>query len=255
MKQKGQKGIDVLAIVAHPDDAELGAGGLLILAKQAGLSTGIIDLTAGEMGTRGTPEQRRKEATRAAQLLQLDYREIGELPDSRFRIDDSTITYVIRYIRRFQPKLLITNALRDRHPDHGRAAQLVKEAAFYSGLQKWVTYWEDEPQAPWRPLIVLHMIQDYYQEPSIVVDITSVMEEKMKVLQCFESQFYNPNYPSDEPETPISTESFWAFLYARARELGRRIQAKYGEGFITTTPLPLFHFASFFHMIQRPESS
>lgn len=245
------KELDILAIVAHPDDAELGAGGFLLLAKRAGFTTGIVDLTSGEMGTRGTPEERRKEASEAAKMLQLDYREVGDLPDARFELNPTTLTYVIRIIRRFRPKILITNALKDRHPDHARAAKLVKNAAFYSGLRKWTTEWEEELQDPWRPQIVFHMIQDYYYEPTFVLDITPVMEEKMKVLQCFQSQFFNPHYPKEEPETPISTEAFWAFLYARSRELGRRIGVKYGEGFVSTTPLPLYHFASFIHTLNR----
>lgn len=217
--------VDLLAIVAHPDDAEISAAGTLIRHRAAGYSTGIVDLTRGELGTRGSAQIRDKEAAAASTVLGLAVRENLELPDGFFRNDPESVDRVIRCIRRLRPRVVLTNALHDRHPDHGRAAELVREACFYSGLVKIET-----GQDPWRPQAVYHLIQDYYHEPSFVVDISGLWEKKIEVLSCFSTQFFNPD--SAEPETPISGKQFFEFLKSRAITLGRPAGFEMAEGFV-----------------------
>jgi len=216
--------IDLLAIVAHPDDAEISAAGTLLRSRAAGYLTGIVDLTQGELGTRGTAETRALEAGQASARLGLAVRENLALADGFFRNDPETVRKVVACIRKFRPRVVITNALHDRHPDHGRAAELVREACFLSGLAK-----IDSGQDPWRPRAVYHLIQDYYAEPSFVFDITDYWEQKEEVLKCYSTQFYNPE--SAEPETPISGKEFFAFLKGRAVTLGRHAGYAMAEGY------------------------
>ena len=221
---------DLLAIVAHPDDAELCCAGTLIKHKKLGYSIGIVDLTRGELGSRGSAEIREMEAKKSSQVLGLDVRENLNLGDGTFENNFKNKLKIIEQIRRFQPEIIITNITQDRHPDHGRAAKLVTDACFYSGLVKIESRWENNKQSAWRPKQVWHMIQDYYHQPDVIIDISEEWDEKRKAIQAYSSQFYQPN--DDGPKTPISGKDFWDFLEARARSFGRPISAEYGEGFV-----------------------
>lgn len=224
--------LDILAICAHPDDAEISSAGTLIQCVRKGYKVGIVDLTMGEMGTRGSGPLRLEEAKKASSLMGLSIRENLNLGDGSFQNDHATRLKVIECIRQFQPKIVLTNTKSDRHPDHGRASELVAEACFYSGLPKIETYHEDCLQEAWRPQAVYHFIQDYYQEPDFVMDITSVWDQKIEALKCYSSQFFDPN--SEEPLTPISGEDFFHFLKARAREMGRAAGMTMAEGFVSS---------------------
>jgi bacillithiol biosynthesis deacetylase BshB1 len=221
--------LDILAIVAHPDDVELSCGGTLISHAKKGLKTGIVDLTRGEMGTRGTPEQRIEEAAEAGKRLLLSVRDNLEFRDAFFENDNEHQLEVIRKIRQYRPEIVITNAPYDRHPDHGRAAKLVEEACFKSGLIKIETEMDGQQQEAWRPKKMYNCIQSLSLEPDFFVDITDSMDEKMEAIRAFRSQFYDPK--SEEPETYISSPEFMKMLESRAQEYGHRIGVKYAEGF------------------------
>ncbi|MDJ1494917.1 bacillithiol biosynthesis deacetylase BshB1 [Cytophagaceae bacterium DM2B3-1] len=223
--------IDILAIVAHPDDAELACSGTLLAHAALGKKIGIVDLTRGELGTRGTPEIRKQEAAASAAILQLDVRENLGLPDGFFENTKEYQLEVIRAIRKHQPDIVLTNAITDRHCDHGRAAQLVKDSCFLSGLVKVETVDNGISQSAWRPKIVYHVIQDTYIEPDIIVDISSYWDKKEASIKAFGTQFFNPS--SSEPITHISKPEFLDFQKARAIEFGHRIGVLYGEGFTT----------------------
>lgn len=237
------KTLDVLAIVAHPDDAELAFGGTILKMKAEGYSVGIADMTAGELGSRGSAAIRATEAAAAADMFGLDARVNLGLADGFFEQDKDSLLTVIRAIRRFRPKLIITNATGDRHPDHGRANALIHRAAFLSGLLKIETEIEGKPQEKWRPQRVISSIQDNYMEPDFVVDITPYFDKKMEVIRCFASQFL----AGEGPQTPISTQEFWDTLKARAKDFGRILQVQYAEGFISTTPLEAHTPMDFIH--------
>jgi bacillithiol biosynthesis deacetylase BshB1 len=219
---------DILAFAAHPDDVELAACGTLMRHNDLGKTTGIIDLTEGQLGSRGTPATRLEESRRATEILGVHYRENLGMEDGWFRNDKEHILLIAQMIRKYRPNIVLANAIRDRHPDHGRASKLVSEAAFYSGLVMAKT--GDEELEPWRPRMVLHYIQDRGMDPDIVVDISEYMERKMKAIQAFSSQFFNPK--SDEPQTPISSKEFLEIIIGRAREMGRLIGTEFGEGFV-----------------------
>ena len=221
--------VDILCITAHPDDVEISMAGTVLLHRALGRSVGLVDLTAGELGTRGTPEIRREEAEAARLVLDAAFRYQLGLADGFFRADRESLMAVVRSIRRHRPQVVLTNAVRDRHPDHGRAAQLVAEAGFRSGLRRLATEDEGAAQEPWRPMRVLHAIQDRWIEPDLVFDITPHWEGKMKALRCFRSQFHDP--ASTEPLSPIAREDFLPFLEGRHREMGRIIMRTFGEGF------------------------
>lgn len=223
--------LDVLAFGAHPDDVELSCGGMLLIEKNNGKKTGVIDLTAGELGTRGTVDTRFQEAAKAKDILGLDIRENLLLEDGFFRNDKETLLKVITIIRRFQPEVVVCNAPDDRHPDHGRAAQLVSEASFLAGLIKIETSENEEFQKPWRPKLVLHYIQDRYLEPDFLLDISSVISGKINAIKAYATQFYNPNV--EGPETYISKPEFLENLVNRNKIMGKRIGVSYAEGFIT----------------------
>ena len=208
---------------------ELSTAGTLISHIQQGYSAGIIDLTKGEMGTRGTPEQRLQEADDAARIMGLKVRDNLGLEDAFFQNDKETQLKVIQAIRKYQPEIVITNSEYDRHPDHGRAAKLVEESAFKSGLRMIATSENGKEQAPWRPKKLYHMIQSVSIEPDFIVDISEVHDKKVEAIRAFKSQFFDPN--SSEPETYISKPEFMNMIEARAIEYGHRIGAKYGEGF------------------------
>jgi bacillithiol biosynthesis deacetylase BshB1 len=216
--------LDMLVLSAHPDDAELACSGTIIRHIEMGKKVGLIDLTRGQLGTRGTPEIRDVEAEAAAKILGLSARENLGFEDGFFSEDKEHIIAIIRAIRKYQPEILITNALHDRHPDHGRASDLVSRASFLSGLIKIET-----GQKPWRPRNVYHYIQDRFIKPDLIVDVTPYWEHKIKAIKAFRSQFFNPG--SEEPGTYISSPEFLLFIEARALEFGHSVGVKYGEGF------------------------
>lgn len=230
--------LDILAIAAHPDDVELSASGTLIGAVARGMKVGILDLTRGEMGTRGTPETRQAEALAAAKIMGLSARDNAVLPDGFLSNTREQQMAILPFIRKYRPRIVLTNAIEDRHPDHGKAAKLVSDACFLSGLKAIVTRdAEGNDQKAWRPEVVYHFIQDRYIKPDFVVDISAHFEGKMKAIRAYETQFYS-GVPQDPDEvTPISTPGFLQFLEARAREMGRLINVDYGEGFTTERPL------------------
>ncbi|MBN4049593.1 bacillithiol biosynthesis deacetylase BshB1 [Bacteroidales bacterium AH-315-N07] len=221
--------LDILAFGAHPDDVELGCGGTLLSAVAKGKKVGIIDLTRGELGTRGTPEIREKESEEAAKILGVEARENLEFKDGFFLNDKTHQIEVIKVIRKFQPDILLTNAITDRHPDHARASVLVSEAAFMAGLEKIETQLGGEKQAPWRPKVVYHYIQFRNLKPDLIVDISDYHEKKMEAVRAHRSQFYDPK--SNDPDTLIASPEFLGFVSSRAMELGMQIGVKYGEGY------------------------
>lgn len=235
--------LDILAIGIHPDDVELGCSGALMVAIAQGKKVGILDLTRGELGTRGTPEGRIEEAAEAARILGVSVRENGQMADGFFRNDETHQKQIIPFIRKYQPDIVLANAIDDRHPDHGRAAQLIAEACFYSGLRKVPTHDEQgREQAAWRPKNVFHFIQDRYIKPDFIVDISAVMDKKIEAIRAFKSQFFVPSYKLDEPQSYISSPEFLEFIQARAKELGHAIGVKYGEGFTSSRALGVTGF-------------
>lgn len=220
--------LDVLVIAAHPDDAELGCGGTLAKHVSLGRRVGVVDLTRGELGTRGTPEIRDAEAAAAAGILGLFVRENLNLPDGFFQNSREYQLPIVAAVRRHQPTIVITNAPSDRHPDHGRAAQLVFDACFLAGLEKVVV--PGNNARAWRPKAIYHFIQSNYLQPDFVVDISGFWDIKMAAIKAFKTQFYDPQ--SAEPTTFISTPAFLKLLESRAIEFGHSIGAAHGEGFI-----------------------
>lgn len=223
--------LHILAIAVHPDDAELGCAGTLIKHAGKGQQVGIIDLTAGELGTRGTPQTRIREAADAAKVMGVAVRENARMADGFFRNDEEHQIRLIRFIRKYRPEIVLANALSDRHPDHGRAGRLISDACFLSGLRKIETSLDGSPQEAWRPRRVFHMIQDRMQEPDFIVDITESFDKKMEAVQCYRSQFHNPD--SDEPMTYIATGNFLEQIKYRDALMGKRIGTQYAEGFVS----------------------
>lgn len=223
--------LDILTIVAHPDDAELGCAGTLIKEINAGKKVGVIDLTQGELGSRGSAELRKKEAAAASKIMGLSFRENLEMADGFFSESVQNLMKVITIIRKYRPDVLITNAVQDRHPDHGRGSDLVQRAAFLSGLVKIESSDSGKWQEPWRAKVVYHMIQDRYIKPDFVVDVTEEMPTKLKAIKAFSSQFFTGKEEKGDAQTPISSPDFMHFLDARAREFGRSINTTYAEGF------------------------
>lgn len=221
--------LDILVLASHPDDAELGCGATIARHVSLGFKVGIIDLTKGELGTRGTPELRSKEASDAAKVLGVVVRENLGLRDGFFRNSEQDQLAVITAIRKYQPDIVLANALHDRHPDHGKGADLAFECCFLSGLSKVKTDENGKVQQPWRPRNVYHYIQSDFITPDFVVDVSDFWETKMKAIRQFRSQFHDP--ASKEPETYISSPSFLSKIEARGIDLGTAIGAKYGEGF------------------------
>lgn len=228
--------VDILAFGAHPDDVELSCSGTLLRHLAMGKTVGLVDLTRGELGTRGTAEIRAQESANAAQLMGAKFRENLDMADGFFTHNQENLLKVITAIRTHQPTLVLANAPEDRHPDHGRAAKLVAEACFYSGLVKIETFGPDgQLQERWRPKALYHYIQDHNLVPDFVVDVSEFMEKKMELVLAFRSQFYIPEAKeySKELSTPISGQDFKEFLYAKCRAYGREAGFDYGEGFIT----------------------
>jgi bacillithiol biosynthesis deacetylase BshB1 len=226
--------LDILAIGVHPDDVELSCSGTLINEIKRGKKVGIVDLTEGELGTRGSAETRYQESAKAAMIMGITVRENLKMRDGFFENNEESKIKLIRAIRKYQPEIVIGNVLHDRHPDHGRAGQLIREACFLSGLIK-ISTQDDEKkeQLRWRPAYVLHYIQDWHHEPDFLIDITDVFEQRMESIKAYSSQFYSGNNNSDEPETYISSPDFLEAIIARARTFGKRIGVKYAEGFIS----------------------
>jgi len=237
--------LDLLVIAVHPDDAELGAGGTIAKYVATGKRVGIVDLTRGELGTRGTAQTRDQEALEAAQILGLTVRENLGLRDGFLQNNEQEQRAIIQVIRKYKPEIIITNALTDRHPNHGLAGKLVGDAVFFAGLRKIQTLEEGQAQEVHRPRLLLQMIQDYYIRPDIVLDISAYYDIKEKSILAYKTQFYTGEQgQDDEPQTYISNPEFMQATESRAREFGRTIQAKYAEGFTTTKILgvdDLFH--------------
>lgn len=224
------KKVDLLVFGAHPDDIELGAGGMVAKEVSLGKRVGLVDLTQGELGTRGSAALRREEANNALKILGADFRENMCLADGFFRNDKETQLKVIEVIRKYQPEMVVCNAVEDRHIDHGRASQLLSDSCFLSGLKKIETSDSDgNQQAPWRPKAVYHYIQWKDIRPDVLVDIGDFIEAKIESVKAYKSQFYDPN--SKEPTTPISSKAFLDSISFRASDLGRMIGVKYAEGF------------------------
>ncbi len=222
--------VDILVLASHPDDAELGCGGVIAKHTQLGHRVAIVDMTRGELGTRGTPETRHREALESARILGVLARENLGLADGFFQNNPENQLSVIRAIRKYQPRIILANAIHDRHVDHGKGANLAYDASFLSGLIKIETHDEQgKPQLPWRPELVYHYIQSQFITPDFIVDISAEWDTKMKAIKAFGSQFFDP--ASTEPETYISKPGFLKMLEARAVEYGHAIGAQYGEGF------------------------
>ena len=232
--------LDILAIGVHPDDVELACSGTLLAHIALGKKVGILDLTEGEMGTRGTPEGRLEEAKASAQILGISVRENASMGDVFFQNNSGHQQQLIHYIRKFRPEVVLANAINDRHSDHGRAAALIRDSCFYSGLRKIESMDNDGHfQEAWRPKQVFHYIQDRYIKPDFIVDITPYWAKKREAILAFKSQFFVPEYQasSTEPQSYISTPDFLEFLEARAIEFGHAIGVKYGEGFTSDRAL------------------
>ncbi len=222
--------LDLLVFGAHPDDVEMSCSGIILSFTENNKSAGIVDFTKGEMGTRGTPELRMQEAENATKILGLSARHNLGMPDMFFKDSEENLRLIVEQIRRFQPEIILANAPEDRHPDHGMAANMVERAYFMAGLKKYETVWEGNTQEFWRPKNLYHYIQDRELQPSLIVDVSPYWEKRMESVKAYGSQFYNPNQQG--VETYISSEKFYKFFEARAREFGHRIGVEFGEGLI-----------------------
>jgi bacillithiol biosynthesis deacetylase BshB1 len=221
--------IDILAIGVHPDDVELSCSGTILKHISQGKKVGILDLTLGELGTRGTAKIRTKEGKEAAKILGVEFRTQLNLKDGFFENNEESQRKIIEVIRLHQPEIILCNAVSDRHPDHGRSAKLAADACFLSGLIKIETSREGKKQKSWRPKAVYHYIQDNYIHPDFVIDVTEFASKKFKAINAFASQFYDPK--SKAPETPISSKDFMKLVEAKMAMHGRSIGVKYAEGF------------------------
>ncbi|MBI5662072.1 MULTISPECIES: bacillithiol biosynthesis deacetylase BshB1 [Ignavibacterium] len=229
--------LDVLVFSAHPDDAELSMGGTIAMLTKNNFKVGLIDLTKGELGTRGTAETRQREAFNAALVLKVALRENLEIPDGNIQINKENIQKVIMTIRKYRPEIIFAPYKNDRHPDHIDASYLVKRAFFYSGLHKIRTFDKEVPQNPFRPDKLFYFMQTYSFEPTFIVDISETFDLKMKAIACYETQFHNPK--SMEPETFISRPEFLNYIRSRAEFFGFQIHKKYGEPFFSEEKIEL----------------
>ena len=232
--------IDILAIGAHPDDIELGCGGTLAKFINEGKTIAVVDLTQGELGTRGTNITRAEEAAEASKILGLSARENLKMKDGFLLNNEEHQMQIVKMIRKYQPEILFANAIEDRHPDHAKASKLVSDACFLSGLVKIETELQGEQQEPWRPKYVFHYIQWKNITPDFVMDISDFMEKKIEACLAYKTQFYDPN--SKEPMTPIATKDFLESLTYRAQDLGRLSGVTYAEGFTSERLLALKNF-------------
>ncbi len=223
--------VDILAFGAHPDDVELGAGATIAKAVKEGKTVAVVDLTQGELGTRGSVEIRQQESAAANKILGISFRENLDLADGFFKNDRESQLKVIKAIRKYQPKIVLCNAIDDRHIDHGKGSKLVSDSCFLSGLKRIETEDENGPQQEWRPQVVYHYIQWKNIDPDFVVDVSDTIEQKMESIKAYASQIYNPN--TKEPNTPISSKNFLDSVHYRAKDLGRLIGVEAAEGFTT----------------------
>lgn len=221
--------LDILVLAVHPDDAELGCSGTIAKHIALGKKVGIVDFTRGELGTRGTAETRDEEAADSAKILGIQARENLRFKDGFFKNDEEHQLEVVKMIRKYQPEIILTNALHDRHPDHGRAGDLANDACFLSGLPKITTELNGVKQQAWRPRLQFQYIQDRYIKPDIIIDITPYIETKLASIKAFKTQFFNPEL--DGPDTYISSPDFFESVIGRAREFGKSIGTTYAEGF------------------------
>jgi len=225
--------VDILAIGAHPDDIELSGSGTLLRHIDMGYTVGLLDLTRGELGTRGTPELRLEEAENARKLMGASFRKNLWMEDGFFKNSLENQLKIIQVIRAAQPSIVLANAVEDRHIDHGKAARLIADACFLSGLQKIETKGDDETsQERWRPKAIYHYIQDRQLTPDIIVDISDYMEQKIELIKCFRSQFFNPG--SKELETPLTRNDFFDLIRGKNKVFGRDAQYEFAEGFNVT---------------------
>lgn len=221
--------VDILAIGAHPDDIELSCVGTLLNAIDSGKRVGLVDLTQGELGTRGNAELRLEEAENARKLIGAEFRNNLKMRDGFFEESEENMLKIIEQIRYCQPTIVLANSIDDRHPDHGRAAKLIHRACFLSGLRKIETNYNNQNQSQWRPKAVYHYIQDMNLEPDVVVDISKNFDKKIEAIKCFSSQFHDPN--SKDPQTPLTGEDFFEFIAGKSKTYGRHIGAEYAEMF------------------------
>ena len=222
--------VDILVFGAHPDDVELGCAGTILRQISLGYNVGVIDLTRGELGTRGNKLIRKNESEVASKKMGISFRENLCFSDGFFENNHQNQLEVIKRIRFYKPSIIICNAPEDRHPDHGRAANLIYESAFLSGLEKIITKFNNHNQIPFRPNVIYNYIQYNDLKPNFIVDISSFIDKKMEIIKCYSSQFYNP--ASKESETMISKKSFLDLVLSRSSDLGRFISADYAEGFL-----------------------
>src|SRR3546814_878963 len=225
--------LDILVLAAHPDDAELGCAGTIVKYSQTGKNVGVIDLTRGKRGTRGSAESRDGEAAAAAKILGLAHRSNMKFADGFCENSKPNQLALIQRIRQYRPDIILANAPHDRHPDHGRAGQLAYDAYFLSGLRKIETEHDGRLQEAWRPGLFLHYIQDRLLRPDILVDISQHIETKKQAILAFGSQFHNPGYKEDEPETYISGSGFLDAILGRSAEWGKTIGVAHAEGFVS----------------------
>lgn len=227
--------VDILAIGAHPDDVELSAAGTILKERKAGKTVAIVDLTEGELGSRGTVGTRYEEAAKAGEILGLTARHNIRLADGFFEHTRENLIKLVEQIRYFQPEIVLANAVSDRHPDHGKGAKFISDACFLAGLLKIETEYRGETQEKWRPKVVYHYIQDRYVKPDFIVDVSEFIEDKFKSILAYETQFYSKE--DNGPQTPISGKDFVEFLKARMREMGRPMGVEFAEGFtVERTP-------------------
>jgi N-acetylglucosamine malate deacetylase 1 len=223
--------LDILAIGVHPDDVELSCSGTLLRHIKQGKTVGLLDLTKGELGTRGSAQLRTEEAMNAAEMMGAKVREQLDLADGFFTQNEADLRKIIAVIRRYQPEIVLCNSVEDRHPDHGRAAKMTSDACFLSGLRRIETFEKDgTSQEPWRPKTVYHYIQDRALKPDFVVDISEFVERKFELIMAYKSQFFDPN--NTEPVTPISGQSFLDSIRGKDAVYGRYVGVAYAEGFI-----------------------
>jgi len=237
--------LDILAFGVHPDDIELSCSGTLLIEKKNGKKVGIIDLTRGELGTRGTAETRKEEAENSAQILGVEVRENLEMADGFFKNDEENQRKIIAVLRKYRPEIIFCNAPDDRHPDHGRAAKLVADASFLSGLRKIETLDGEKPQEIWKPKYIFNYIQDMYINPSFVIDISEVIEKKLESIRSFKTQFFIPGENDNEPQTYISSPEFLDSIINRSKMFGKMIGVKHAEGFISKKMIGIRSFDAF----------
>ena len=232
--------VDILAIGAHPDDVELGCGGTLAKLISEGKKVAVIDLTQGELGTRGTNRTRAEEAAESSRIMGYASRENLKMKDGFLVNSEEYQLEIVKMIRKYQPEIVFANAVDDRHPDHAKASKLVSDACFLSGLIKIETTLENQSQKAWRPKQIFHYIQWKQITPAFVIDISGFMEKKIQACLAYKTQFYNPN--SNEPMTPIASKDFLESLTYRAQDLGRLSGVNFAEGFTTEKLLTLKNF-------------